>query len=283
LQVVENKKNDSMKTFLFAWNPDNWKWTTLEQTFDFIELTGRATEKWSVKSHKKIQPGDRAFLIRLGVEPKGIMGAGFVSTQPFLSKHWSGKDKLVYKVMIDFEVLLNPTSEPLLSLDSLKQGELAKVNWTPQSSGIEIQQEFVNEFEALWFDFLNTQNIRNNPFMSSEKENQKAYTEGKLNQVTVTKYERNPFARKSCIDHYGLFCVVCGLNFQQEYGEIGRDFIHVHHLRQIATIGKEYIINPINDLRPVCPNCHAMIHKRIEPFTIEEIKERIKKPATNFC
>ncbi|NLO69847.1 MAG: HNH endonuclease, partial [Porphyromonadaceae bacterium] len=56
----------------------------------------------------------------------------------------------------------------------------------------------------------------------------------------------------------------------------GKDFIHVHHLRQVATIGKEYEVNPVKDLRPVCPNCHAMIHRRSEPYTIEEIKEKIK-------
>ena len=61
-----------MKTFLFAWNPNKWNWTTLEQSIDQIEQTGRASKKWSVVSHKKIQLGDRAFLIRLGKEPKGI-------------------------------------------------------------------------------------------------------------------------------------------------------------------------------------------------------------------
>jgi 5-methylcytosine-specific restriction protein A len=84
-----------MKTFLFAWNPKKWDWTTLEQSIEQIEQTGRSSEKWSVISHKKIKQGDRAFLMRLGKEPKGIMAAGFVSTPPFLSKHWNGEDKLV--------------------------------------------------------------------------------------------------------------------------------------------------------------------------------------------
>ena len=72
-----------MKTFLFAWNPKKWDWTTLEQNIDEIEQTGRTSLRWSVISHKKISPGDRAFLVRLGKEPKGIMASGFVSTSPF--------------------------------------------------------------------------------------------------------------------------------------------------------------------------------------------------------
>jgi len=266
-----------MKTYLFAWNPKKWNWTTLEESIDQIEKTGRANEKWSVISHKKIKAGDRAFLMRLGQEPKGIMGAGFVTSDPFLSPHWNGSGKLVNRVMIDFEMILNPKEEPLLKLDLLKQGNLGKVNWTPQSSGVEINPEVTDELEALWFDFLITQNIRLNPFKENESSEQNVYTEGTPNQVRITKYERNPHARKACIEHYGLSCSVCEFNFEQEYGELGKDFIHVHHLKQVADIGKEYKIEPINDLRPVCPNCHAMIHKRKEPFTIEEIKEKRNK------
>ena len=269
-------KKKKMKTFLFAWNPKKWDWTTLEQNIDEIEQTGRTSLRWSVISHKKISPGDRAFLVRLGKEPKGIMASGFVSTSPFLSKHWSGEDKLVYRVMIDFEVILNPAFEPLLSIDVLNQGGLAKTDWTPQSSGIEINSEVTDELEAVWFDFLTTQGIRHNPFIETDNDEQKVYTEGTPNQVLVTKYERNPYARKTCIDYYGLSCYVCQFNFENKYGELGKDFIHVHHLKQISEIGKQYIINPIDDLRPVCPNCHAMIHKRKEPYTIDEIKMNLK-------
>ena len=265
-----------MKTFLFAWNPKKWDWTTLKQSIDQIEKTGCASIQWSVFSHKKVQPGDRAFLVRLGREPKGIMGSGFVSSPVFLSKHWDGSENMVNRVMIDFEVILNPDQEPLLNLELLNQGNLGKVNWTTQASGIEINSEVTDELEALWFDFLTTQGIGHNPFKQTESDEQKAYTEGTPNQVLVTKYERNPFARKTCIEHYGLTCSVCQFNFEDRYGELGKNFIHVHHLKQVATIGKEYKIDPINDLRPVCPNCHAMIHKRKAPYSIEEIKEIIK-------
>jgi len=261
-----------MKTFLFAWNPNKWEWSTLEQSISEIESTGRTSEKWSIVSHKKIKTGDRGFLMRLGKEPKGIMASGFISTPPFLSKHWSGEDKLVNRVLIDFEVILNSNIEPLLSLEELNKGVLAKGNWTPQSYGVEISQEITAELESKWFSFLTTQDIRNNPFIQTDQETQKVYTEGSPNQVVVTKYERNPFARKTCIEHYGLSCVVCGFNFKNTYGNLGEDFIHVHHLNQVATIGKEYKIDPIKDLRPVCPNCHAMIHKKKEAYSIDEIK-----------
>lgn len=204
------------------------------------------------------------------------MAAGFVASSPFLSNHWNDENKLVYRVIIDFEVILNPEKDPLLNLNILNQGNLEKVNWTPQSSGIEIKSEYTKELEAVWFDFLTTQNLRHNPFKETENEEQKVYTEGTPNQVKITKYERNPHARTTCIDYYGLSCSVCGFNFEIKYGELGKGFIHVHHLKQVSYIGKQYKVDPIKDLRPVCPNCHAMIHKRKEPYTIEELKVKIK-------
>jgi len=101
--------------------------------------------------------------------------------------------------------------------------------------------------------------------------------EGAARQVLVNAYERNPEARSRCIAHYGVRCVVCNFDFAAIYGEIGEGYIHVHHLQQISLIGEEYEVHPIADLRPVCPNCHAMIHRRIPPYEIEDVQLMISK------
>jgi predicted HNH restriction endonuclease len=98
------------------------------------------------------------------------------------------------------------------------------------------------------------------------------FREGAIRKVLVNAYERDPKARQKCIDYYGLSCSVCNFNFGQVFGELGEGFIHVHHLRPISEIGEEYVVDPIEDLRPVCPNCHAMIHRRSPPLSIQEIK-----------
>lgn len=266
-----------MKTYLFVWNPKRWTWETLEQDVEQVDLTGKCPQRWSCGNTKSIQPSDRIFLVKVGTEPKGIVGAGFATTAPFLERHWSGENKEAFYIDIDFEVLLNPDKEPILTLDILKTGNLSQQSWTPQASGISIRPELVDELEAVWFDFLTTQNIRHNPFVPADNETQKTYTEGAPNQVTLTKYERNPFARKKCIEHFGLSCVVCGFNFEHTYGQIGKDFIHVHHLRQVANVGKTYEVDPIKDLRPVCPNCHSIIHKRKTALTIDEMTDILKQ------
>jgi predicted HNH restriction endonuclease len=105
----------------------------------------------------------------------------------------------------------------------------------------------------------------------------KSFREGTTSQILVNAYERNPQARKKCIKHYGTSCFVCGFNFGKVFGQLGEGFIHVHHLKPISEIGQEYEINPIEDMRPVCPNCHAMIHRQTPLLSIEEIQSLLKK------
>lgn len=92
------------------------------------------------------------------------------------------------------------------------------------------------------------------------------YEEGKAYKTPITSYERNPLARKECIAHYHneYKCQICGMDFRNVYGEVGRDFIHVHHIYFISSMkGREHKVNPKTDLIPVCPNCHAMLHRKI--------------------
>jgi len=107
------------------------------------------------------------------------------------------------------------------------------------------------------------------------------YSEGTPFQVELTRFERNIEARQKCIDYYGLSCIVCEFNFEEKYGETARDFIHVHHLKKISSIKKEYLVDPIKDLVPVCPNCHSIIHKKKVPYTINEMKEMIYQNRKN--
>ncbi len=97
--------------------------------------------------------------------------------------------------------------------------------------------------------------------------------EGAVKQIFINSYERNPIARKICIENHGYCCTVCGFDFEKIYGEIGKQFIHVHHLIEISKRGKEYKVDPTKDLLPVCPNCHAMLHMKTPPLSVIQLKE----------
>jgi len=107
------------------------------------------------------------------------------------------------------------------------------------------------------------------------------FFEGATSKVSVDRYERNPYARQKCIRHYGCRCSVGGFDFKANYGEVGRNFIHVHHLKPLSENGQKYEIDPIADLRPICPNCHAMIHRNKKMMTIRELRKLIQMKASS--
>lgn len=100
--------------------------------------------------------------------------------------------------------------------------------------------------------------------------------EGAKRKVAINAYERSTAARQTCIDHYGYRCFACGFNFETKYGERGKNFIHVHHIMPLAKIGTSYVVDPIKDLRPICPNCHAIIHRTDPPCSIDTLKDMLK-------
>ena len=96
--------------------------------------------------------------------------------------------------------------------------------------------------------------------------------EGARFRINVNAYERSASARRRSIKRWGLDCAVCGFNFERAYGELGANFTHVHHLVPVSTAGVEYELDPEKDLRPVCANCHAMLHQKSPPLLIEELR-----------
>lgn len=96
--------------------------------------------------------------------------------------------------------------------------------------------------------------------------------EGALLTITVNAFERDPKARQRCIDAHGTSCAVCGLSMGAEYGSVADGYIHVHHLRPLSEVRAAHAVDPVADLRPVCPNCHAVIHLQVPPYSIDEVR-----------
>lgn len=114
-------------------------------------------------------------------------------------------------------------------------------------------------------------------FFPEEIRPEEVFSEGTLTTVTVNRFERDEKARSESIKHYGATCQVCSFDFKEKYGALGCGFIHVHHIVPLAEIRGAYVVDPVKDLRPICPNCHAMIHRRNPPFDIDELRHLIFK------
>lgn len=105
-------------------------------------------------------------------------------------------------------------------------------------------------------------------------------TEGNRINFYGTRYERSKINRDNAIRKYGYKCAVCNFDFKETYGELGENFIEVHHIKPLSMYnGKEQEIS-IDDLICLCPNCHRMIHrKKGEILTPDELKNIINSTA----
>jgi 5-methylcytosine-specific restriction enzyme A len=101
--------------------------------------------------------------------------------------------------------------------------------------------------------------------------------EGKVAQILVNRYERNSKARRICIQHYGLKCMICEFDFQEVYGNIAEGFIQVHHIVPLSELSGEYEVDPARDLIPICANCHSVIHLTRPAMKVEDLQKMVKK------
>lgn len=158
--------------------------------------------------------------------------------------------------------LLSFLDSELLNLDFLKRNGLKQA---PQSP-MRLKDDLLKYI--LYVD----ENIRDfDAFI--EELSRTGYSEGGKMFVSQNRYERNRHARSACLKYHGYKCKVCDMNFESKYGKIGRNYIHVHHNIPLSEIGENYIVDPIHDLTPVCPNCHAMLHIQKEDGLIHSVEE----------
>ena len=260
-----------MKAFLLTWNPVIWGWKNIEEDIDNLQNNEYIETQWDCSS-KQPREGDIFFIIALGKSPKkGIFCSGIVSElfedMPSLideTKISNGR------VIGQINYLLDPNKNDILELNYLNE-IFPDQKWSPQNGGIEINEKYLNSLLKLWNDFI-VKEIKYN-----KKIIHKEYWEGNVQKKLYTIYERNIDARNDCIKINGFTCNVCGIKLEDIYGDIGKDFIHVHHKKFHSSIKKVHKIDPKTELTTVCPNCHSMLHKKDDGkyLTIDELKKRI--------
>lgn len=86
--------------------------------------------------------------------------------------------------------------------------------------------------------------------------------EGTKDTVITDRYERNRAARQACLEVHGTACAICGFDFAKAYGPTFAGIIQVHHVVPLHQLGEEHTVDPVNDLIPVCPNCHFALHSK---------------------
>lgn len=73
-----------------------------------------------------------------------------------------------------------------------------------------------------------------------------------------------------------LRCEVCGFDFAEKYGELGREFCEVHHKIPLASL-QAHRVTRMEDLSVVCANCHRMLHRAKPLLSTSGLKRHLAK------
>jgi len=209
-----------------------------------------------------VQPGDTILMYanKIGIVAVGeaLESWDGISHQPQIIYHHDNE----YRLRTNWFLDLRPSP---FSLEKIK----SSLGHIPNKAFVSINNE---TFLSTLMEHHRVNRLDPGSSLADELSTSESYPEGASKQIPVNAYERNPKARAKCIGHHGAKCKVCNFEFRDMYGRIGLNFIHVHHIRPIATCQGEYEVNPYTDLIPVCPNCHAMLHQRKPPFSVAELQ-----------
>lgn len=264
-----------MTTWLFQGNPDRYN----------IDAYLRETSNiyWSVrypKHHSEMVIGDDVYIWRAkghNNAVSGIIAYGVVDEECTLesqvkkpinlfNSYWifPHKSNNEYKAGVALkDIRLSEEDGMLTSAFIYEDLSLRSMGVFTSRVGVcfKLSDDHASKLRDLWSVFRNDISIAGVDYLGEE---------GKINQYLHRVRERDPILRKLAIDNYlkihkCLRCEVCGFSFEEHYGELGKNFIEVHHLKPLSEYsGNEQTL--IDNLKLVCSNCHALIH-RGDPFS----------------
>lgn len=253
-------------------NPDAWNIDDYEAARQECLDGGYAVRTWSVGRRINIPLGTQCFMLTQGQEhPRGLIGVGVISGEPRTGPHYEDATRDTNYVEVQWTDL-RPFDD-VIPVAHIADG-VPSVPWTRgiRGSGYPLKREEVDNLHFLWGEEPDP-NEEKAPGELSPGE----YWEGAVRTITVNRYERDPQARLECLQHHGYTCKACDSDLTQTYGtEFGRRAIHVHHIIPMSNRGgQEYVLDPVTDLIPLCPNCHNVIHKTVPVMTVDEFRSSV--------
>lgn len=266
-----------MTAILLAWDPDRRNGWNHAAAVELVTETGQCLATWSVAGQADIRSGTEAWLWLQARTRSGLLGHGTVVSEDLPVetpdeppvRTGGGEPELAATAMrqirVDFDALL-PVGDQVPP--HVLAEALPGLDWDGQ------------DLPDIFLDVLDAARIRNvwkefGPAPASDPTHPVpgTYPESAVSRVQVNRYERSPDARRICVAHHGENCAACGFSFEAAYGEAGRGFIQVHHIVPASQVGGEYQLDPVADLVPLCPNCHAVAHLGVgTPRTVAELR-----------
>lgn len=263
-----------MSAIILGWDPDRWNH---QAAVERVAATGLHLGRWSVGGHVQPAAGTDVWLLLEGDRGRGVIGHGVVlSEQPDAGPPPSasppsaatGPDSTAGYVHVAVDSLLPPGEQIAVGLLAEAVPGIPWEAGNLEGLGVEPADEAA--IRSLWRNYGPPPGP--DPILPAPG----TYPQHAVLRAAVNRYELDPDARRACLAHHGTSCAACGFSFEQKYGDIGRDFIPVHHLVPAALLGSGYELDPLADLVPLCANCHAMAHAGVAtPRTVAELRRII--------
>ncbi len=260
------ESQSTSRVLLLTWNPEAWPWIERDVEAARVASGESMTLRWSSGNTRNIPVGTRAFILKQGKEPRGLVASGWTTREPFEQPHWdpprAAAGETAFYVEIAPDVVASVATAPIDPRTAA--GPLATVNWAIPASGTSLVGPVAEAVEALWQ--ATTGAATSSP---EALDAGMSALEGQIKHRMVAHRRRERALRDEKIrqsraahPNGQLVCEVphCDFDFRERYGELGDGYAQVHHLRLLADADKP-VRTRLEDLAVVCANCHAMIHR----------------------
>ncbi|MEY9775644.1 HNH endonuclease [Arthrobacter sp. MW3 TE3886] len=289
-----------MTAIILVWNPDEWNDWTYPAVLEEVAETGRHLASWDVGTGLGSGPGSAAgadaagaaasgadaWLVLQGRHGCGLIGHGVIVSERPAPRAQARDSASAARVGAqgDARPGAQPGAQPASALciqvdfdallpagDQIPPGVLAEavpgIDWESlHGPALAVDSAVEPLLRGLWGEFGPVPADPTQPVPGT-------VPAAAVTRVEVNKYEHSPDARRVCVAHHGTSCAACGFSFEIAYGEIGKDFIPVHHLVPVSQLGSRYELDPVTDLVPLCANCHAMAHHGVRtPRSVAELR-----------
>ncbi|RAX44328.1 HNH endonuclease [Arthrobacter sp. AQ5-06] len=265
-----------MNAIILGWDPARWNRWNYAAVVEQVAATGLRLEPWGVGLG--VAAGTDVWLLVLGAQGPGLIGHGVVLSEqeeqpeePAQPEPATAPDHAELIGQVAFDALL-PLGDQVPA--TVLREAVPGVAWDGDDiAGVELGPGDEAPIRALWATHGPAQGADPTQPVPG------TYPASAVVRATANRYEHDPVARRACIAHRGTNCAACGFSFELTYGEVGADFIHIHHVVPAAQLGNGYVLDQLTDLVPLCANCHAMAHHGVNPPRTEAELRQIMATA----
>lgn len=260
-----------MAAVILEWDTRVWDRWDYRAAVGQAATSGRTLQRWEVGGFRDILPGTEAWLLVRGRSSArtGLAGHGVIMSEPYESRE-PGEPGPNRYVTVAFDALL-PLGEqirPGILHEAVPgvpwdRGAGAPIASLPASSEPDLRR--------LWQEHAPAPGRPGRLVPGT-------YPPDAVTAATVNRFEQDPDARRMCLAFHGASCAACGFSFEVSYGPAGSDAVDVHHVVPPALLGPAYELDPVADLIPLCPNCHAVAHQGVRsPRSVSELRNMLSK------